>query len=267
MDKIDSASKKTRLTILSVDDGFRFACRKGLDCFTQCCRNINIFLTPYDIIRMKNALKMSSEQFLPAHTATLVGESGLPVIALKMQDDDEKSCPFVTQEGCTIYADRPWSCRIYPLQPESTKITEKAAREYYSVMDVPFCRGLAEDKLTVVREWRSEQGIPIYREMEALFKKITMNELLSDKKISNRKLQEMYYMASYDLDRFRRFVLESKFLDVFEVDRETLEKIEQDDLELYQFAMKWLEYGLLGQHVLKLKPEAMEAKKAELGVE
>lgn len=267
MDKIDSPPEKQRLTILSVDDNFRFACRGGLDCFTRCCRNINIFLTPYDIIRMKNALKIPSDESLPAYTATLIGESGLPVIVLKMQDDEEKSCPFVTPQGCTIYEARPWSCRIYPLQPESTKITEKAGKEYYSVMDVPFCRGLAEDKIMIVREWKAEQGIPVYREMEVFFKKITMNEILSNKKISNKKIQEMYYMASYDLDRFRRFILESKFLDLFDVDPETVEKIKQDDLELYKFAMKWLEYGLLGQHVLKVKPEVMDAKKAELGVE
>jgi hypothetical protein len=28
--------------------------------------------------------------------------------------------------------------------------------------------------------------------------------------------------------------------------------------------MRWLEYGLLGQHVLKMKPDVMEAKKQEL---
>jgi len=267
MDNINSPSKKQRLTILSADDSFRFACRKGLDCFTRCCRNINIFLTPYDIIRMKNALKIQSEEFLHTYTVTLIGESGLPVIVLKMQDDKEKSCPLVTPQGCTIYEDRPWSCRIFPLQPESTKITEKASKEYYSVMDVPFCSGLTEDEYMIVREWKAEQGIPVYREMEAFFKKITMNEILSSKKISNKKIQEMYYMASYDLDRFRRFVMESKFLDFFDVDREMVEKIKKDDLELYKFAMKWLEYGLLGQHVLKVKPEAMDAKKAELGIE
>jgi Fe-S-cluster containining protein len=216
---------------------------------------------------MKNGLKMSSEDFLPAYTATLIGDSGLPVIALKMLDDEEKSCPFVTSEGCTIYEDRPWSCRIYPLQPESTKITEKSGKEYYSVMDVPFCVGLDEDKVLTVKEWKKEQGISIYREMENLFKKITMNEFLSNKTINNKKIQEMYYMACYDLDRFRRFIFKSKFLETFDVDTETVGKIKHDDVELYKFAMRWLEYGLLGQHVLKVKPEVIKAKKQEVGIE
>jgi len=266
MKEKDSQSEKSGLTVLGPEDNFRFFCRPGIGCFTRCCRDITIFLTPYDVIRMKNALRMSSEDFLHDFTVTLIGDLGLPVLVLKMRDDDEKNCPFVTPEGCTIYKDRPWSCRIYPLQPESTKITEKAAREYYSVMDVPFCLGLNEDTVLTVEEWKDEQGVPIYKEMESLFKKITTSEFLSDKKITNKKIQEMYFMACYDLDRFRRFVFESKFLKTFDVEPEVIEKIKHDDVELFKFALRWLEYGLLGQHVLKVKPDVMEAKKQELGI-
>jgi len=255
------------LTVLRPESKFRFSCHPGIECFTRCCRDIMIFLTPYDIIRMKNGLNMSSEDFLEAYTVCLVSkESGLPVVALKMNDDEEKNCPFVTSEGCTIYQHRPWSCRIYPLQPESTKITEKKGKEYYSVMDVPFCRGLAENRTATVTEWIEEQGIPIYKEMETHFKKITLNPALAAHKITNKRLQEMFYMACYDLDRFRRFVFESKFLQMFDVEPETLEKIQNDDVELFKFALRWLEYGLIGQHVLKVRPEVMKVKKQEFGI-
>jgi hypothetical protein len=267
MAKPKTSTEKSGLTVLTLADRFRFSCHQGVDCFTRCCRDITIFLTPYDIIRMKNGLNMSSEEFLETYTVTLISEdSGLPMVALKMKDDDDRSCPFVTPQGCTIYPDRPWSCRIYPLQPESTKITEKKGKEYYSVMDVPFCLGFAEDKVSTVAEWIEEQGIPVYREMEALFKKITMHPSLAAHKITNKKLQEMFYMACYDLDRFRRFVFESKFLEMFDLEAETLEKIKTDDVELFKFALRWLEYGLIGQQVLKVRPEYMEAKKHELGI-
>ena len=264
MTKKTKENKRQGLTVLTPKEQFNFECRPGLDCFTRCCRNITIFLTPYDIIRMKNALKITSEDFLSRYTDIVIGDAGLPIAVLRMRDDEQKSCPFVTPQGCKIYEDRPWACRIYPLKPESTEITEKSGKEYYSVMDVPFCLGLDEDKARTVERWKEEQGIPIYLEMENTFKNITMNKFLKDKKISNKKIQEMYYMACYDLDRFRRFVFESKFLETFEVDTETVGKIKQDDVELYKFAMRWLEYGLLGQHVLKVKPDVMETKKQEL---
>ncbi|MGA8178906.1 MAG: YkgJ family cysteine cluster protein [Desulfobacterales bacterium] len=247
--------EKQGLTVLTPENSFRFKCHEGLDCFTRCCRNISIVLTPYDILRMKNALNTGSGEFLANYTMSMIGDAGLPVVLLKMKDDDEKNCPFVTRKGCRIYPDRPWSCRIYPLQPESSKITERAAKQYYSVMDVPFCLGLEENSSLVLAEWIEEQGVSVYQKMEAPFKTITTNAFLSQNKITNKNIQEMFYMAGYDLDRFKRFVLESTFLERFEVAPEIVGKIKEDDIELYFFAMRWLEYGLLGQHVLKVKPE------------
>jgi hypothetical protein len=125
--------------------------------------------------------------------------------------------------------------------------------------------GFLEDRVSTVATWQEAQGIPIYRKMEKLFKNITMNKNLFGKKIANKKIQEMYYMAAYDLDRFRRFVFESTFLKRFETDPEEMKTIKQNDVALYQFAMKWLEYGMIGQQGLKVKPEAMAAKKHQGG--
>jgi len=247
--------EKKALTVLGPDDVFRFECHQGLDCFTRCCRDITIFLTPYDILRMKNALELASGEFLTRYTVTMIGDTGLPVVVLKMREDDEKSCPFLTISGCSLYPDRPWACRIYPLQPESTNLTEKAGKAYYSVMDIPFCRGLLSDRDVSLSDWIDEQGIPVYHEMEALFKTLVTNERLTKEKITNKKIQEMFFMACYDLDRFRRFVLEA------------VEQIKRDDVALYRFSLQWLEYGLLAQHVLKVKPDVMAAKKQELGIE
>jgi len=133
-------------------------------------------------------------------------------------------------------------------------------------MDIPFCLGFQENKTSTVRQWLAEQGIPIYMEMEPYFKKITLNPFLKDKVIENPKIQQMYYMACYDLDRFRRFVFDSSFLNQFETDPEEIEQIKEDDVALYKFAMKWLEYGLIGQRAFKVRPEVMATKKQALGL-
>jgi len=167
--KIKGDSRKRQgLAVLKSEDRFRFACHSGLDCFTKCCRDTMIFLTPYDILRLKNALGMSSEAFLRDHTIRMVNDAGLPVVLLKMGTDAAKSCPFVTRKGCRVYPHRPWSCRTYPLQPAYAGSAEKADRQYDSVMDVPFCLGLLEDKVTPVGRWKEQQGIPVYDEMEKL---------------------------------------------------------------------------------------------------
>ncbi len=49
---------------LKLDEDFTFACHKGLECYTSCCRDVTIMLTPYDVLRMKKALGLTSNQFL-----------------------------------------------------------------------------------------------------------------------------------------------------------------------------------------------------------
>jgi Fe-S-cluster containining protein len=267
MTKKNEPKGKKGLTVLKPKDVFRFDCNETVACFTRCCRDITIFLTPYDVLRMKNSLNIPSGEFLAEYTVTLIGDAGLPVVILKMQEDDEKSCPFVQRTGCMIYPDRPWACRIYPLQPESTPLTEKAGKAYHSIMDVPFCMGLKAARTLSLSEYMNEQGIPLYSEMEALFKKISASERLIKEKVTNKKIQEMVFMACYDLDRFRRFVLESSFLNRFDIDPQTVDAIKSDDVALYRFAIKWLEYGLLAQDAMKVKPNVLAAKKAELGIE
>ena len=48
---------------LALDDRFRFRCRKGIACFNKCCEDTDILLTPYDLLRLKNRLDLSSRFF------------------------------------------------------------------------------------------------------------------------------------------------------------------------------------------------------------
>ena len=85
-------------------------------CFNECCRNLNQFLYPYDILRLKKKLGLTSGEFLERYTTQHIGpESGLPIVTLKTADAERLTCPFVTEKGCRVYSDRPASCRTYPL--------------------------------------------------------------------------------------------------------------------------------------------------------
>ena len=41
---------------LKPGDSFAFRCHPDIACFNRCCRNLNLFLYPYDVIRLKGAL-------------------------------------------------------------------------------------------------------------------------------------------------------------------------------------------------------------------
>ena len=49
---------------LTEESRFQFDCHQGLECFTRCCHGIQIMLPPYDILRLKKALNLTSEEFL-----------------------------------------------------------------------------------------------------------------------------------------------------------------------------------------------------------
>ena len=240
---------------LTEESSLRFHCHPGLACFTRCCRDVNIFLSPYDILRMKKRLGVSSEEFLEKYTLSLIPEtSGFPVVLLKMLEDQNRACPFVGPEGCSLYEDRPWPCRMFPLDQGKTD------GEFYFLAQPTFCLGMNEDRQWTVKEYFQDQGLAPYQEMQRLLGTISSNPRLSKENIRNPKIQEMCRMALYDLDRFRRFVLESRFLQIFYVEKEMAQKIATDDLELMKLAHRWLAFGLVSGESLKMREDVLKGK-------
>jgi uncharacterized protein len=237
---------------------FRFRCHPGIGCFTRCCGDVNIFLTPYDILRMRKRLGITSGEFLARYTVTVIPESsGFPLVLLRMGDVPEKPCPFVESSGCSIYEDRPWSCRMYPLDPEE---------DGFRIIGEPeSCLGLKEDSEIAVQEYLEGQDVGLYEQMEASLKKLSRDPRLSREKILNPKIQDMICMAMYDLDRFRRFVFESRFLEIFEVDPKMVERIRTDDLELTGLAHRWLEFGLVSGEGMRIRQDMVEGKGTNKG--
>ncbi|GAB4354194.1 MAG: YkgJ family cysteine cluster protein [Candidatus Abyssubacteria bacterium] len=247
-------------------DKFRFSCHKGLNCFTQCCADVTIFLTPYDIIRMKNRLGISSDEFLAAYTfVPFTEQQKVPVIVLKMGDDEQKTCPFLTPEGCSIYEDRPWACRMYPLGLASPSEDGSAIKQqFYFVMQEGNCCGFSEDKEWTVAEWIENQGVTLYNQMGESFKGITLHEFFRTGGRLEPEKMEMLYMGCYHLDKFRRFVFESKFLECFDIDPELVARIRSDDVELMEFAFQWLKFALFNEPTVKIRGSVLEAKRQKL---
>ncbi len=236
---------------MAPEHAFKFNCAPGVPCFTRCCRDVTIVLTPYDVLRMKNALDISSDEFLDQYTIIVQKEKRLiPMVVIKM-DEDSKKCPFVSDEtGCAIYEDRPWPCRMFPLEMNDDGT-------FGIISDRDFCKGFEEDQQLIISEWLLEQGIPIYDEMNALFTQVTSPLRAEELDIDNPKIYKMTFMALYNLDKFRDFVFKSTFLNRFEVDDLTIEKIKRRDIELLKFAFDWIKFGVFGQKLFQIKPEAM----------
>jgi uncharacterized protein len=238
--------------LFTIDEKFKFSCHRGLACYNTCCRDINIFLTPYDVLRMRRGTGLSSEEFLQRYTIALLGEEGLPLVVLKMMEDENKACHFVTPDGCGIYRDRPWSCRMYPVFPVSSEEKEFLIEEKAS------CLGFREDKQRTTREWKKDQNIDIYDKMNKPYKAITHHDYFQmGNKLDSGKTN-LLYRACYDLDAFKKFLFETKFFDIYDVEKEVIEKIKNDEEELLSFGYRWVRFSLFSEDTLKLKDKEMD---------
>ena len=240
---------------LTKDSEFKFSCFRNISCFNKCCSDVNIFLTPYDVIRLKNNLKISSQEFLDNYTFLPIDENqNHPVIMLRLNQDEVKSCPLVGPEGCTVYEDRPWSCRMFPLGVASPKeINGNAEEDFYFIIEEPVCKGYYEPNTWTVREWLRDQKVEEYDGMGKLFKEISLHDYFQKgKKLDPPKL-EMFYTVCYNIDKFREFVFESTFLKRFDIPMDVVEKIKTDDEELLKFGFQWLKYCLFGEKTMKVK--------------
>ncbi|MDY7036224.1 MAG: YkgJ family cysteine cluster protein [Thermodesulfobacteriota bacterium] len=246
MSQINSTNNKDQIQRMDPEHIFKFNCYKGVSCFTQCCQDVTIVLTPYDVLRLKNALEISSDEFLDRYTIITPREKRLiPLVILKMIEDDKK-CPFVSLEGCTIYDNRPWPCRMYPLD-----MNDDGTLRF--ITDATKCMGLNEKDEWSIGDWLVDQGIVLYDEMNALFSQITTPLHAQELDIDNPDIAKMIFMALYDLDKFREFVFKSTFLDRFEVDTMKVEKIKRNDTELLRFGIDWIKFGIFGQLLFKVR--------------
>ncbi len=249
---------------LGPDDGFQFACHPGLSCFNCCCRDVNIFLSPYDVLRLKKRLGISSSEFLDRYALTPVQKDmRTPVVLLRMQDNTEKTCSLLGDDGCSVYSDRPWPCRMYPLGLAAQKDTPDGWRgeRFYFLLKEEECKGFEEARQWTVREWLDNQGIDAYDEWGEAFKELTLHKFFEEGGVLSPEKTHMFFTACYDLDRFREFVFGSTLLQRFEVDEDFVDEMRYDDEALLRFAFLWLRFSLFGEDTVRARAEALEALK------
>ncbi len=239
---------------LTKESRFVFSCGPHVPCFTECCGKLELLLTPYDVLRLRTGLEMSSEAFLDTHSVIRWRTSHrFPEFLMKM-DPESKRCPFVTPQGCSVYAHRPGACRIYPLGRASTiNPLDGLKREFYFTVRENHCRGFEETQQWNIGGWISDQGMDEFNRM---------NDLLMEFYVARNHAQvaeiteqhiQMFVMACYNLEKFRNFVFKSGFLTKFVVEDELVNRLTQDDTAMLEFAFRWLRFALLREPTLEMK--------------
>ena len=233
---------ENRMTPIGVDEKFKFACSPKVSCFNECCRDLNQFLMPYDILKLKNRLRISSKAFIEQYTSRHTGpETGLPVMTLRADPASGFECPFVSLSGCSVYEDRPASCRMYPLARALSRHRETGRKtEHFALIREDHCRGFEEGPEQTVQEWITRQGLSEYNRInDMLMEIIAMKNRLLPERL-DIKSAHFFHIALYDLDSFRTQIFENSILSDFQVPAGLLEKIKEDDVALLRLGHRWI---------------------------
>jgi len=251
-------------TRLELEDKIKFRCHKDISCWNQCCSRADVSLAPYDIIRMKKNLNIDSSEFLKNYTVPFeIDAHGIPGIKLRTTDDG--ACLFMTDEGCSVYEDRPTACRYYPSGLLSMRALGKSEDEQHFLMiKEPHCKGHDEDREITIADYRKEQVVEEFDELNRDFYRIILKKKSTGPTIgapSEMSLQ-LFFMASYDVDRFRRFVISDSFKNMYTITDEEFASFENDDIELMKFGFKLMKQVLFGELSIKEREGAYD-KRAE----
>lgn len=251
--------------LLDGNSRIQFRCHKGIACFNACCKSIDISLTPYDILRLKNRLGMTSGDFLVKYTLPYEMErDGMAGVKLRPAEGTTQ-CQFMTDGGCSVYEDRPTACRYYPVALVSMrKQNEYTDRDSYALVQEQHCLGHQEPRSLTVAEYREEQGLNDYDEMGRGWRQLILKKKSSGPTVgkpTKRSLQ-LFFMACYDLDRFRDFVASPAFSEVYDIPDDLRALIHQDEKELMQFGFRLLRQVLFNEMTIPIKADAMDKRLA-----
>lgn len=253
---------------LSGDAVIRFRCHKDIDCFNACCKNIDIMLTPYDIIRLKQRLGITSTAFLRQYTEPFeFGRNSVGGVKYKPKEGTN-ACQFVTDEGCSVYEDRPTACRYYPVGLLSTRRQDESFdRASYALVTEDYCHGHFEDRKLTIDEYRQQQGLEDYDELGRPWRQLILKVKSAGPAIGNmsRTSLKFFFMACYDMDRFREFVKSEGFSTTYDLDQETMDRLLVDDLALLAFGDRMIRQIMYAEQSIPLKKDALDKHLARRG--
>lgn len=250
---------------LELGSRLKFRCHKEISCFNACCKQADVTLTPYDIIRLKDNRGMSSTDFLKEHTVPFeIDQDGLP--GVKLRTDDQGSCLFVTDEGCSVYADRPTSCRYYPLGHMAMRKSGEIHEEtHYFLVKEGHCKGHEEERELSIQEYLKEQDTISYDEMNKEWLQIMLKKRSTGPAVGRppESTLQMFFMCSYDMDRLRRFVLSDAFKNSYELEDSVYETLAREDVTLMQFGTKFMKQAFFAERTIPERDGVWERRAQE----
>jgi Fe-S-cluster containining protein len=233
---------------LNPQECFTFNCHPGVSCFTECCRQLDLLLTPYDCLRLKNRLGLLSGDFLEQYIIIEWDERVLfPQCYLTMVDDGRASCVFVGSEGCRVYPDRPAACRAYPVGRGASRGTDGSLREQFVLIKEPHCQGFSEPQEQTPPKYLQDQELDQYNRFNDVLASLLHHPRVQEGFRPDRSQLDQFILALYNLDSFRQGVSDDRIKLQRPPDPMELQGLAGDDEQLLLLGIRWLKEEWFGE--------------------
>jgi Fe-S-cluster containining protein len=229
-----------------------------LACFNRCCHNLNLFLYPYDVLRLKQNLGIPSDQFIEQYVDIVLRPGHhFPEVLLRMAEAPPAPCVFLSAQGCRVYAARPHTCRLFPVEQGARYEAASGCSEpVYFFRPPEFCLCPGETRALTIDDYIEEQEAEAYVPLTlawAEVRRLFQDDPWGAEGPAGPKAK-MAFMAAYNLDRFREFLFGSTFLKRYRVAPALAQKIRRDDEALLSFAFDWIRLFVFGQATARIRP-------------
>ncbi|MBC8208914.1 MAG: YkgJ family cysteine cluster protein [Desulfobulbaceae bacterium] len=195
------------VTRIQADEPFTFACHPGVSCFTECCRELELALTPYDCLRLRQATGLNSTELLNRHVIMeQEPHETFPRFYLTMVDDGRASCVFVSPDGCTVYQDRPAACRTYPMGRAAIRQPGNRTEIFHVLVRETHCLGFSEQQEHTAESYNQDQSLEQYNRFNDNLIAILQHDQVRQGRQFSQEQIDSFTLALYDLDRFRHLL-------------------------------------------------------------
>lgn len=226
-------------TVLDPQDSFTFSCHPKVPCFNACCSDLDLVLTPLDVLRLRHHLAMPSKTFFDQFAQIVMApDTGLPMLKLRMDTSPKHPCPFVSPKGCTVYPARPGACRIYPMGRASTMENGQVVERFFLIRE-PHCRGFEEQKTWTPTAWMADQAVAEDSRFNDLFMELFAVQRQTGRRLPQQKAH-LVLLALYALDDFKPFLVRMGLPDKFGLTEEARQALLDNEKDRLLFALNWL---------------------------
>jgi len=224
------------------DSPFTFDCSPDSRCFTRCCRQLELALGPYDVLRLCRATGLGSAELLDRYVIIEKLESDVfPRLYLTMVDDGQASCVFVTPSGCSVYRDRPGACRTYPMGRAVIREGETLS-DFFVLLKETHCLGFSCKRSHTPRSYTDDQHLTPYNRFNDALAALIQHEQIRDGRVFTTEQLDLFILALYNLDSFKAQLISGTLSPIHGDDVQDLSTWDRERLLLY--GIDWLQKSL-----------------------